>query len=56
MAGTNLVYTLTVTNNGPSFSSGFTVSDTLPADVTYVSDDSADCTHAAGVVTCIHCG
>ena len=41
VAGTNLVYTLTVTNNGPSSLSGFTVSDTLPSDVTYVSDDSA---------------
>ena len=56
VAGTNLVYTITVTNNGPSFSSGFTVSDPLPADVTYVSDDSADCTFAAGTVTCVHSG
>ena len=57
VAGTNLVYTITVTNNGPSVSSGFTVSDTLPVDVTFVSFagvNAADCGHVAGVVTCTH--
>jgi uncharacterized repeat protein (TIGR01451 family) len=49
--GTDVSYTLTVTNNGPSASSGGTVRDELPAGVTFVSA-SAGCTNAAGVVTC----
>src|SRR5207247_7102767 len=32
-SGTNIIYTLTVTNNGPSTSSGGTVRDVLPAQV-----------------------
>lgn len=37
--GGQLVYTLTVTNNGPDAASGVEVTDTLPAEVTYISDD-----------------
>ena len=37
--GSNVVYTLTVTNNGPSNATGVTVTDPLPAGVTYVSND-----------------
>src|SRR5207302_1130468 len=50
-AGTDVTYTLTVTNNGPSASSGGTVTDMLPAQVSFVSA-SAGCTNTAGTVTC----
>jgi uncharacterized repeat protein (TIGR01451 family) len=38
--GSNLTYTLTLTNNGPSSSSGILVTDTLPAGITFVSASS----------------
>lgn len=37
--GGQIVYTVTVTNNGPDDASGVVVTDILPAEVTYVSDD-----------------
>jgi uncharacterized repeat protein (TIGR01451 family) len=37
--GDNVVYTLTVTNNGPADATNVVVTDPLPAEVTYVSDD-----------------
>jgi len=37
--GTPVLWTLTVTNQGPAAASGVTVSDNLPAEVTYVSDN-----------------
>ncbi len=36
--GNQIVYTITVTNNGPVGATGVVVTDTLPAEVTYVSD------------------
>jgi uncharacterized repeat protein (TIGR01451 family) len=53
--GQSLVYTLTVTNNGPGAATSITVTDTLPATVAWVSD-SAACSHTGeplgGTVTC----
>jgi uncharacterized repeat protein (TIGR01451 family) len=40
-AGANVVFTLTVTNNGPNNATGVVVNDFLPAGLTWVSDDSA---------------
>ncbi len=58
-AGTNLTYTITVTNAGPSSASTVSLSDTLPASTTFVSLASPagwSCTTPAvgsgGTVTC----
>ena len=37
LAGTNLTYTMAVTNNGPSAANAVTLSDPLPANTTFVS-------------------
>jgi uncharacterized repeat protein (TIGR01451 family) len=52
--GGTIDYTLTVTNNGPSQALNVTVTDTLPAGVTFVSASGTGwtCNQAAGVVTC----
>jgi uncharacterized repeat protein (TIGR01451 family) len=50
VAATNLTYTLTLTNLGPSTASNVVASDTLPAGVTFVSA-SAGGTHSNGIVT-----
>ncbi len=39
--GDTIVYTLSLTNNGPSSGSGIQVTDLLPSGVTYLSDDGA---------------
>ncbi len=51
LAGGTLTYSLVITNNGPANATGVVITDTLPADVTFVSA-SAGCSHTAGVVTC----
>jgi uncharacterized repeat protein (TIGR01451 family) len=59
LAGANITYTLTVTNNGPSFASAAQLTDTLPSGTTFVSLSSPagwSCTTpavgAGGTVTC----
>ena len=49
--GQNFTYHLTASNGGPAAATGVTVSDTLPANSTFVSA-SAGCLEVAGVVTC----
>jgi len=39
--GDTIVYTITLTNDGPSDATGVTLGDLLPVGVTYVSDDGA---------------
>lgn len=48
--GTNVVYTLTATNLGPTTATGVTITDPVPAGSTFVS--APGCTFAAGTVTC----
>ena len=56
--GANSVYTLTVTNSGPSASSGAQVKDQLPATLTFVSASGTNwtCINAAGLITCNFAG
>ncbi|MEU6645176.1 DUF11 domain-containing protein [Saccharomonospora sp. NPDC046836] len=49
--GSEIVYTITVTNNGPNDSSGYTLRDPIPAGLTQVTVSSG-CQIATGVVTC----
>jgi uncharacterized repeat protein (TIGR01451 family) len=51
VAGDQLVYTVTVHNNGPDKATGVTVVDTLPAGVTYLADTDA-CVAAPPTLTC----
>ncbi len=55
-AGSNLTYTITVTNNGPAMATNVSISDTLPlTGLTFVSamlSPSGPCQFASGVVTC----
>jgi uncharacterized repeat protein (TIGR01451 family) len=53
-AGVTLTYTLVVTNNGPDTATMVTVTDDLPAAVTWggASGDGWSCGHAGGIVTC----
>ncbi|MFL6333706.1 MAG: hypothetical protein ACJ754_10390 [Pyrinomonadaceae bacterium] len=57
--GSNATYTLTVTNGGPQSAAGtITVSDTLPAGLSYVSATGTGwtCSNASGTVTCTRAG
>jgi len=47
----NFTYTVTVANNGPGDATTVTVTNTLPAGVTFVSAD-AGCSESGGTVTC----
>lgn len=49
-AGTNFIYTITVTNVGPGFASNVVASDVLPTNVVFVSASSGGTTNA-GVVS-----
>lgn len=53
-AGLSLAYTLTVTNSGPSAATAVTVSNRLPAGVSFVSANASQgtCTQSGGLVTC----
>ena len=51
--GGTVSYTITVTNNGAGNSSGFTVSDVVPAPLTDVASPTPGCTVAGNTVTCV---
>jgi uncharacterized repeat protein (TIGR01451 family) len=53
-AGGSLVYTIGVTNNGPSAASGITIDDTLPAGTTVTNINSGpwSCAQVSGGVRC----
>jgi uncharacterized repeat protein (TIGR01451 family) len=56
-AGNDITYTISVVNNGPTAASSVTITDTLPANTTFVSAGStsgpaATCGESAGTVTC----
>ncbi len=53
VAGTNHVYTLTVTNDGLSDADGVEVSDFLPIGMNFVSSTNPGCSASAGLVTCV---
>jgi uncharacterized repeat protein (TIGR01451 family) len=50
--GGNLTYTFDVTNNGPSTSDQTTLTDTLPAELSYVSDSFGACVPSGQDITC----
>jgi uncharacterized repeat protein (TIGR01451 family) len=53
--GTNLTYTLQVTNNGPAVATGVTVTDILPSQVTYssvsIASSQGSCTYTSATTT-----
>jgi len=52
-AGGAISWNLTVTNNGPAASSGYTVTDTVPAGVTNIASPTPGCTVAGSTVICV---
>ncbi|GIX00173.1 MAG: hypothetical protein KatS3mg111_3505 [Pirellulaceae bacterium] len=53
VAGQSLIYTIVVTNNGPSTANGVTVTDVLPSGVTFTSVTASQGTasHSGGTIT-----
>src|SRR5262249_57897159 len=49
-AANDIVYTITVTNQGPSLATSMVVTDTLPPGVTFVSATGGGTTNASGNV------
>ena len=54
IAGSLIHYRIRVSNSGPSTATGVTVTDPLPANITYISSEGPDwaCSYAAPTVTC----
>jgi uncharacterized repeat protein (TIGR01451 family) len=52
IAGDDLTYYLTVANNGPSTATGVTLSNTLPANLTFISTNSGGCQTVGQLITC----
>lgn len=52
VAGEQLTYTVTVSNDGPNTAGNVVVIDTLPPEVTYVSDTDSCIEAPAGTLTC----
>ncbi|WP_055490075.1 DUF11 domain-containing protein [Streptomyces sp. TP-A0356] len=50
--GDQITYNVTVTNNGPNDSSGYTVNDTLPLGLTNISTTTAGCTVSGTSLSC----
>ncbi|MGW4029316.1 DUF7507 domain-containing protein [Streptomyces sp. NPDC004838] len=50
--GGTVTYTITITNNGPGDSSGYTVKDVIPAGLQDASTSTAGCGIGAGTLTC----
>jgi len=52
LAGSNLTYTLSVSNQGPSSATGVVLTNRLPAGVTYLGAQGGSCVITGSVVTC----
>ena len=55
VAGTNLTYTITVENLGPSENFGYTLTDLVPAGTSYAGS-TGGCAESLGTVTCTSSG
>lgn len=52
--GDNVIYTITISNNGPDTATGVIVTDTLPSEVVFISavTGQGTCNESGGVITC----